>query len=136
MNPLLFAIIAGFGVLYYVGWLINIGVWNSQKKIPEKATLWLPLLIGLAFVAVDIYGFTIFPNGTPQVGLPLAAILAHFLLFLGGIIQASKLGKHRCPKCGRWAEIEKESDKIREKNRELMDSLSMSHERLHKQFTL
>jgi len=46
------------------------------------------------------------------------------------------LKNHRKLTNAEWAEIEKESDKIREKNRELMDSLSMSHERLHKQFTL
>ena len=46
------------------------------------------------------------------------------------------LKNHRKLTNAEWAEIEKESDKIGEKNRRLMDSLSMSHERLHKQFTL
>jgi len=35
-----------------------------------------------------------------------------------------------------WNEIEKKSDKIREKNIKLIESLSMSYERLHKQFTI
>jgi len=107
MNPLLFAIIGVFGILYFAGWLVNVGHWDSRKKIPVRATLWFPMLAGLIFVAVDIYGFTVFPNGTPVIGLALAALLAHFFLFIGTIVQAYKLEKHRCPKCGRWMEIEK-----------------------------
>jgi len=33
-----------------------------------------------------------------------------------------------------WAEIEANSDKIREENRRKMDALTMSYERLHKQY--
>ena len=108
MSPLLFAIIGVFGVFYFAGWLVNVGHWDSRKKIPVRATLWFPMLAGIVFVAVDIYGFTVFPNGTPVIGLALAALFAHFFLFIGTIVQAFKLEKHRCPKCGRWAEIEKE----------------------------
>jgi len=108
MTPLVFAIIGAFGILYLVGWLVNIGIWNRQQHIPGKSTLWLPLFIGLVFIAVDIYGFTVFPNGTPAIGLVLGAILMHFFLFLGAIVKAARLSKHRCPQCDRWLEIEKE----------------------------
>lgn len=105
MSPLFFSMIAIIGVVYFAGWLINIGLWNSRRNLPSRAVLWLPLFAGLLFIAVDVYAFTIFPNGTPVIGLAILAALVHSFLFFGAILQARKLETHRCPVCGRWIEI-------------------------------
>lgn len=105
INPLFFTIIALFGLAYFSGWLINIGLWNFRKNVPSKAVLWLPVFAGCLFIAVDIYAFTIFPNGTPVIGLAILAALVHTFLFFGAILQARKLETHRCPACGRWMEV-------------------------------
>ncbi|MGC9314907.1 MAG: hypothetical protein ACP5G4_04655 [bacterium] len=31
MSPLFFSMIAIIGVVYFAGWLINIGLWNTRK---------------------------------------------------------------------------------------------------------
>ncbi len=108
MSTLLFVIIGIFGIIYFAGWLINVGRWSSRKKVPLRTALWFPVFIGLIFVVVDIYGFTFFPNDTPIIGLALVALFAHLFLFIGTIVQAFNLEKHRCPQCGRYVEIEKE----------------------------
>jgi len=109
MTPSIFALIGVVGIGYFAAWLVRVGTWKSRKEMPPRATLWFPVYVGLAFVAVDVYSFTIFPNGTPIIGLAIAMLLAHVFLFLGTIVQAAKLGKHRCPQCGRWMEIEVET---------------------------
>ncbi len=109
MTLLVFVIIAAFGAVYFAGWLINIGIWMSRKTVPSAGALWLPLFIGVIFIGFDIYGFTIFPNNTPRIAIPLLAVFTHSFLFFGTIVQARSLAKHRCPVCGGWMEIERTS---------------------------
>ena len=106
MTPLIFVAIGVLGIGYFTAWLVRVGFWSARKEIPQRTMLWFPVFVGLAFVAVDFYGFTIFPNGTPIIGIPIAILFVHLFLFLGTVIKAAKLGKHRCPQCGRWMEIE------------------------------